>query len=173
MSRQYLLGLDNGGTYVKAGLYCESGEAAAFASQEVPTILGRGGIVERDTDALWAANCAVVREVIVRAGIHPNSIACVSVSGHGNGLYLVDEALRPVMNGIYSTDMRAKGYVERFRREGILDAIYPKVMQALYPGQLPPLLAWLSDNRPELLERAKWALGCIDRKSTRLNSSHT
>jgi hypothetical protein len=107
MSGQYLLGLDNGGTFVKAGLYRASGEAAAFASQEVPAILGRGGIVERDMDALWAANCNVIREAIVRAGILPRDIACVSVSGHGNGLYLVDEALRPVMNGICSAAMRA------------------------------------------------------------------
>lgn len=162
MSGHYLLGLDNGGTYVKAGLYRANGEAAAFASQEITAIMGRGGTVERDMDALWATNCSVVREVIVRAGIHPRDIACVSVSGHGNGLYLVNEALRPVMNGIYSTDMRAKDYVERFRESGVLDRIFPKVMQALYPGQFPPLLAWLSDNKPELLNRAKWALGCND-----------
>jgi L-xylulokinase len=162
MSGQYLLGLDNGGTFVKAGLYRVSGEAAAFASAEIPAMLDRGGIVERGMDALWAANCRVVREVIAKAGVKPADIACVSVAGHGNGLYLVDEALQPVMNGIYSTDTRAKDYVERFRQSGALERIFPKVMQSLYPGQLPPLLAWLSDNSPELIERAKWALGCND-----------
>ncbi len=162
MGKQYLLGLDNGGTFVKAGLYRVSGEAAAFASAEVVTILGRDGLVERDMDALWAANCRVVREVIERADVKPEDIACISVSGHGNGLYLVDEDLNPVMNGIYSTDMRARHYVERFQNTGVLDRLFPKTMQALYPGQLPPLLAWLSDNCPELLKKAKWALGCID-----------
>lgn len=162
MGEQFLLGLDNGGTFVKAGLYRVSGEAAAFASSEVSTILGRDGLVERDMDVLWAANCRVVREVIAQSGAKPGDIACVSVSGHGNGLYLVDGDQKPVMNGIYSTDMRAKHYVERFRQTGVLDRLFPKTMQSLYPGQLPPLLAWLSDNRPELLEKAKWALGCID-----------
>ena len=162
MGEQFLLGLDNGGTFVKAGLYRVSGEAAAFASAEVSTILGRDGLVERDMDALWAANCRVVREVIAQSGAKPSDIVCVSVSGHGNGLYLVDENLKPVMNGVYSTDMRAKSYVERFQKTGVLDRLFPKTMQALYPGQLPPLLAWLSDNHPALLNKAKWALGCID-----------
>lgn len=162
MGEQLLLGLDNGGTFVKAGLYRVSGEAAAFASTEVVAILGRDGRVERDMDALWEANCRVVREVIAKAGAKPEDVACVSVSGHGNGLYLVDQDLKPVMNGIYSTDMRAKHYVERFEKAGILDHLFPKTMQALYPGQLPPLLAWMSDNQPELLSKAKWALGCID-----------
>ncbi len=162
MSERYLLGLDNGGTLVKAGLYNVNGEAAAFSSQEIPAILGKDGIVERDMDVLWDVNCRVIKSVITKAGVDPSDIAGVSVSGHGNGLYLVDENLRPVINGIYSTDMRAKGYVQTLDEAGVLDSIFPKTMQTLYPGQLPPLLAWLSDNRPDVLAKAKWALGCID-----------
>ncbi len=162
MSERFLLGLDNGGTLVKAGLYNVKGGAAAFASAEIPAILGKDGIVERDMEVLWEVNCRVIRDVIAKAKINPLDIKGVSVSGHGNGLYLVDDDLKPVMNGIYSTDTRAKGYVERFNKTGICDSIFPKTMQTLYPGQFPPLLVWLSDNRPDILKRAKWALGCID-----------
>ncbi len=162
MGERYLLGLDNGGTLVKAGLYSADGKAAEFAAREIPAILGRDGFVERDMDLLWEVNCRVIKDVIAKAKVRPCDIAGVSVSGHGNGLYLVDETLRPVMNGIYSTDMRAKGYVEKFNETGVCDSIFPKTMQTLYPGQLPPLLAWLSDNSPDVLKRARWALGCID-----------
>ena len=162
MGERFLLGLDNGGTLVKAGLYSVSGNAVAFASEEIPSILGRDGFVERDMDVLWEKNCRVIKDVIAKADIDPSCVVCVSVSGHGNGLYLVDKDLKPVMNGVYSTDMRAKGYVELFNETGVCDSILPKTMQTLYPGQLPVLLRWMGDNRPETLAKARWALGCND-----------
>jgi len=158
----YLLGIDNGGTMVKAGLYDFDGVEAALSSTEVPTILGKDGIVERDMNVLWSVNCKVIKDIIRKANIDPADIACISVSGHGNGLYLVDEAGDPLGNGIYSTDMRAKAYIENFEKTGVCDQIFPKTMQTLYPGQFAPLLAWMSDQRPDIISRTKWALGCID-----------
>lgn len=162
MGQRFLLGLDNGGTMVKAGIYSVDGSTAAFASAEIPAILGRDGYVERDMDLLWETNCRVIQDVIHKAGADPADIAGVSVSGHGNGLYLVDEDHNPVMRGIYSTDTRAREYVDRLDAAGVLDELFPKTMQTLYPGQFPPLLAWIHDHRPTVLEKAKWALGCND-----------
>ena len=162
MGHRFLLGLDNGGTMVKAGIYGVQGDAAAFASAQIPSILGKDGYVERDMDLLWETNCRVIREAVAKAGVESSDIIGVSVSGHGNGLYLVDKDLRPLMNGIYSTDMRAKQYVDQLSAAGVLDELFSKTMQTLYPGQFPPLLAWLQDNRPDILDKAKWALGCND-----------
>lgn len=162
MGHQYLLGLDNGGTLVKAGLYTADGVPVAFSSAGIPSILDKDGIVERDMDVLWEVNCRVIREVISKTGVDSADIMGVSTSGHGNGLYLVDERLRPVMNGIYSTDMRAKNELLMLESSGVSDRLFPKIMQTLYPGQLSPLLIWLTKNKPELIAKAKWALGCID-----------
>lgn len=162
MANRYFLGLDNGGTVVKAGLYDAAGSAVAYASADIPAILGKDGIVERDMDALWDVNCRVIKDVIAKSGVDSAEIAGASVSGHGNGLYLVDENSKPVQSGIYSTDMRAKDYVARFNATGACERIFPKTMQSLYPGQFAPLLAWMTDNQPQTLEKAKWALGCID-----------
>lgn len=162
MCNQYLLGLDNGGTVVKAGLYHVNGEPLAYASAAIPTMLDKKGIVERDMNVLWAVNCRVIREVVAKAGVNPADIIGISTSGHGNGLYLVDEDLKPVMNGIYSTDMRAKEELAALESSGVCDRIFPKIMQRLYPGQFAPLLIWLTKNKPDILKRARWALGCID-----------
>jgi len=162
MENRYLLGLDNGGTLVKAGIYTADGIPVAFASAEIPAILGKEGIVERDMNTLWKVNCRVIKEAIEKAAICSSDIIGVSTSGHGNGLYLVDENLLPVMNGIYSTDMRARDELSRLESSGICDRIFPKIMQTLYPGQFAPLLIWMSANNPERLKKAKWALGCID-----------
>ncbi len=158
----YLLGIDNGGTVAKAGLFDLQGRELATAGRKTPMNSPAPGQTERDAEALWQATAEAVREVIDRAGIDAGEIACVATAGHGNGLYLVDAAGEAVRPGIVSTDTRAAEYVARWNAEGIADAVRPKTMQALWPGQPNALLAWLQDHEPEMLQRAAWALMCKD-----------
>jgi L-xylulokinase len=162
MGKKYLLGLDNGGTVIKAGLYDTAGSAAAFASAEVEAIVGRNGAVERDMDELWRMNARAIRACIQKAGIDPKDIIGAAVCGHGNGLYLIDEGGRPVRNGVYSSDTRAKDYVRRFVKDGTYDKIQPKTMQVLYAGQPTVLIAYLKAHEPEKLAKARWALTSTD-----------
>lgn len=162
MSRKYLLGLDNGGTVVKAGLYDTEGGAVSLASAQVDTLLGREGFVERDMDALYNMNAQAIRECIGRAGVDPADILGVSVCGHGNGIYLIDEKGLPVRNGVYSSDTRARDTVRRFIKEGAYSLIQPKTLQILYAGQTTVLLAYFAEHEPETLKKARWALTCTD-----------
>ncbi len=162
MGKKYLMGLDNGGTVVKAGLYCTDGSLAAEASAPVENILGKGGIVERDMTALWQMNVRVIREAISQAGIDAADIAGLSITGHGNGIYLVNENGEPAANGIYSSDTRAKDHVKRYYETGVFDRIKDRTCQSIWAGQMTPLIAWLKDNKPDVLEKSKWALSCVD-----------
>ena len=123
MGRNYLLGLDNGGTVSKAALYGTDGAEIALASVRVKPIMERVGFVERDMDALWEANASAIRSVLERAAVDPSDILGVAVTGHGCGAYFVDEQGRPAANGIISTDTRAKEYVERWNADGTYDAL--------------------------------------------------
>ncbi len=162
MGKRYVLGLDNGGTVIKAALYDENGGALSCARIGVDSILGENGEVERDMDTLWAANCAVLRETIEKSNVDPRQIAGVSLSGHGNGLYLVDEDLHPVRLGVYSTDARAAAFVKKLQQTGASRIMFEKTMSAAYPGQPGPLLNHLLQYEPEAIRKAKWALGCND-----------
>ena len=158
----YLLGIDNGGTVAKAGLFDLEGRELAVAGRKTPMNSPAAGQTERDAEALWQATAEAVREVIDRAGVDPGRIACAATAGHGNGLYLVDERGQPVRPGIVSTDTRAADYVTRWNAEGVADAVRAKTMQSLWPGQPNALLAWLADHEPEVLRQASWALMCKD-----------
>ncbi len=162
MVKKYLIGLDNGGTVVKAGLYDTEGNAVAFSSAEVNTIIGRDGVVERDMDELGRMNVQAIRALLDQTGVDPKDILCLSVCGHGNGLYLIDETGNAVRNGIYSSDTRAKEYVRRFLTDGTYDKIQPKTMQILYAGQPTVLAAYFKDHEPGCLQKARWALTATD-----------
>jgi len=160
--KQYLLGIDNGGTVSKAALFTLTGDEVAVAGRKIPSLEPQPGHAERDANELWRGTADAIREVLAKSGINPRDIACIAGSGHGNGLYLVGADGAPVRNGIYSTDTRAQRYVERWRADGVGEKVLPKTTQCLWPGQPNALLAWLRDNEPETLARTKWALPCKD-----------
>ncbi|ELN2739152.1 TPA: carbohydrate kinase [Pluralibacter gergoviae] len=157
MKDEFVMGIDNGGTLTKAAIYDRSGRAIASASKSTKMIMPKALHTERDIDELWAANIEVIKAAIAQSGIDPAQIKGVATTGHGNGLYLVDENGRPVRNGIISTDGRAKEYVEKWQRApAFVEEILPKTMQSVWAGQPVPLLAWLKDNEPEALERTRY-----------------
>lgn len=162
MATRFLLGIDNGGTVAKAALFSLDGREVAVAAEKTETLSPAPGWIEFDMDKLWSAVGTAVRQVLAASAIDPRQIACVACTGHGNGIYLVDAAGRPVRPAIFSADSRARSYVERWTAEGIGRAVRPKTMQSLWPGQPNALLAWLRDHEPQAYARSRWVLMCKD-----------
>lgn len=159
---KYLLGLDNGGTVIKAGLYDLRGREMAVATSKTHMLMPLPGYAERDANDLWEANIQAISTVIRTSGVDPSEIIAVATTGHGNGLYLVDEHGMPVYPGIYSTDTRAQKYVQQWYADGTFERVLPKIMQSIWAGQPVALLAWLRDHHPEVLEKARWVFMCKD-----------
>ena len=86
---KYLVGVDNGGTFVKAGVADENGQLLAVAREPIQNLTPQPGFTERDMDALWEQNAKVIRTAVEKSGIDPADVAGVSFSGHGKALYLV------------------------------------------------------------------------------------
>lgn len=162
MSKKYFVGLDNGGSVSKAGLFDDNGVEVAVSQAQVDPIMPKPGFVERDADGLYAANVRCIREIIAKAGVDPRQIAAVSVTGFGNGIFLVGNDGTPAYNGIISTDIRAAEFVKRWYNDGTFDSILPKTNQSLWAGQIGPLVAWFHDNQPEVLKKTKHIFSCTD-----------
>ncbi|HVN53299.1 MAG TPA: FGGY-family carbohydrate kinase [Anaerolineaceae bacterium] len=158
----YFLGIDNGNTVSKAALFNASGKEIAIASCKVDTIYPHPGWTERDMEQLWQSTASAVREVLAASGVRPQEIAGVGCTGHGNGLYLLDQQGRPLRNGIQSMDSRAAGIVAEWSRRGLHAAVFPYTIQSFWPAQPNALLAWIKQNEPENYERIGAILMCKD-----------
>ncbi len=162
MPERCYLGLDNGGTSTKAALYDRLGRELASASRETRVLTPAPGWSERDMEEMWAANCAVVREVLAVSGIRPEQVAALAVCGHGKGLYLWGKDGRPARQGILSMDNRAYGQMERWRRDGTEDRAFRYSCQHIMACQPAPLLRWLAEHEPETVRNIRWIFGCKD-----------
>jgi L-xylulokinase len=170
------LGIDVGGTVAKAALFDERGKEVAASARPIPTLHPQPGFTERDAEQMWRAAADAVREVLSRSASMAADIAAVCCTGHGNGIYLVDAGGKPVCNGVVSSDMRS------FHLVAELDAHarageFREIIGQQFRSDMPlALLAWYDRHRPDVSQRANYALLCKDyvrfRLTGRLESDH-
>jgi L-xylulokinase len=159
---QYVLGIDNGGTLIKAGLFTLTGRELAAASRESAVLTPKPGYTERDMEELWRQNCACIREVISVSGVQNLKIAGVAVCGHGKGLYPWGKDGRPAYPGVISTDNRAWQYPEKWKKDGTLDTLYPRLCQQIMACQPVSVLAWMKDHERKVYDNIQWAFSVTD-----------
>ncbi|MFB8385642.1 FGGY-family carbohydrate kinase [Microbacterium sp. NPDC055910] len=156
-----VIGIDVGLTSAKAAAFDESGREIRTVSAPNPRVAVSRERQEVDMDALWDVVADVLRDLTAELEREGWTIAGIGATGHGNGLYLADEDLRPVRAAIASTDHRAEGVVaaldaDEVERVRLLTGSMP------WAAQPAVVLRWLHDNEPETLARARWALTCKD-----------
>ncbi|MEW5289268.1 FGGY-family carbohydrate kinase [Erwinia papayae] len=143
------LGLDCGGTFIKAGLYDAQGRELAVARQNLPVLVPEPGRAERDMSLLWQQAAVVIRDVLQQSKLNASEVAGVGISAQGKGLFLLDKQHQPLGNGILSSDRRALTIVQQWQREGIPQQLYPETRQTLWTGHPVSLLRWIKEHEPE------------------------
>ncbi|MCS3432711.1 FGGY-family carbohydrate kinase [Klebsiella sp. BIGb0407] len=145
----YWLGLDCGGTFIKAGLYDIAGNERAVARQNLPVLVPEPGQAERDMHQLWQVAATVIRQVLISSETPAAEVLGVGISAQGKGLFLLDKQGQPLGNGILSSDRRALALVQQWQREGLPQELYPVTRQTLWTGHPVSLLSWVKQHQPE------------------------
>lgn len=154
-----VLCVDAGTTMVKAVLFDEEGVELAVERQATTIARRRPGWSEQDMDAVWDAVVHTIRSVVHGSGLQepPRLLA---FTGQGDGCWLVGEDGRPTGPAILWNDGRAGDLVDRWDRQGLLDAAYRINGNLGFAGTQSGILAWLHEHDPQRLERSHKALYC-------------
>ncbi|MFV0633068.1 FGGY-family carbohydrate kinase [Demequina sp.] len=162
-----LIGLDAGGTFIKATVFDLGTGATATRTKRTEVTHPSPGWAERDPDGLWQAATHVIQAAL--ADLPPGGqIAALGVTAHGNGAYLVDQAGAAVRPAIQAADTRAAALVAGWRADGVVDRLRPRCWNGLWPGQPGPVVAWLAAHEPAALSDSNRVLLCGDYLRARL-----
>ena len=145
----FWLGIDCGGTYLKAGLYNRQGKEHCIERRSVATLSPRAGYAERDMHTLWQCCHETVATLLKRTGIDGKQIKGVGISAQGKGLFLLDKQDQPLGNAMLSSDRRALESVQRWQQDEIPEKLYPHTRQTLWTGHPASLLRWVKENEPQ------------------------
>ena len=140
---QCLLALDQGTSSSRSIVFDAHGRMLAMAQREFRQIYPQPGWVEHDPKEILASQLATAREALAKAGLAAADIAAIGITNQRETTLVWNRATgEPVCNAIVWQDRRSE-----------------------------PICAALRERGLEATFRAKTGL-IIDRKSTRLNSSH-
>ncbi|MBD1564665.1 carbohydrate kinase [Vibrio sp. SA48] len=142
----YYIGIDSGGTFMKAALFDAKGTQCGLARVSASVINDQQGWVERDLDALWQNLVDVIKQLLATTDVDPTSIKGLSISAQGKGVYLLDKQGKNLGYGIMSSDSRSLPIVKEWLEQGVAEAIYPTTLQTLWTGHPVSILRWIKDN---------------------------
>jgi len=155
------IGVDVGLTTAKASAYDGQGVHLHTVSHSNPRTATQANHQEVDMLELWATVESALKELaafLESSGYRP---AGIGVTGAGNGVYPVDEALRPSRPGIASTDLRAERMMLEIDQAAI-ETLRLKTGSRPWAAQTPVVLMWMAQHDQENLKRTRWIFTCKD-----------
>jgi L-xylulokinase len=160
--RERLISIDAGGTMTKAAVFDLQGNELARECRRNVTAFSKPGYAEWDPDAIWGLAADAIRCVLETSGTAPETVAAITPSGFGAGIFFVDGQGDVVRRGVMSTDGRALSQIATWRDQGLIETLEELVGQETWPGQSLAILGWMARHEPETLKRTKTLLWCKD-----------
>jgi xylulokinase len=156
----HLLGIDVGTGGSRAVLIDTVGRIVASATVEhSPFVSIQPGWAEQDPRDWWRASAAAIRSAIATAGISPEDIKAVGLSGQMHGAVLLDaadEVLRPA--AIIWCDQRSAVQCRRLTTHVGASRLIELTCNPALTGFTLPKLLWVRDHEPETWQRVRSVL---------------
>jgi erythritol kinase (D-erythritol 1-phosphate-forming) len=162
MNQNILIGIDAGTSVIKSVAFTTDGQQLAIAAiGNSYTTLSDGG-AEQDMARTWADTAATLRELAEKIPNLASRLLAISVTGQGDGMWLIDKAGEPVAPAWLWLDARAASIAEEFIASPAYKDHYARTGTGVNACQLSTQLAWMHRHRPEVLAKATSAFHCKD-----------
>ncbi|PPF82545.1 carbohydrate kinase [Pseudoclavibacter sp. RFBJ3] len=157
----YLLGIDAGTSVIKAAVFDERGTELSRGAANVPISNPKSYEAEEDMETVWIAATTAIRDAITGSAVRPREIIAISVTGQGDGSWLIDKNGKPAGPAILWTDGRTGSIIDEWYTDGTVTKQFDISGTGPYAGTASAILRWRRDNQRELLEGAT-QLWCKD-----------
>jgi xylulokinase len=153
-----LLGIDVSTTATKAVLCDESGREIAVAASQYSFDQPRPLWSEQDPGLWWAGAKESIRGVLSTAGVKPEDIAAVGLTGQMHGLVLLDGAGEVLRPAILWNDQRTQGQCDEIHSRVGRERFIQITGNLALTGFTAPKILWVQQNEPEVYAKARHLL---------------
>lgn len=153
-----VLGIDVSTTATKAILVDEGGGVAGIGVAEYGVSVPHPGWSEQDPALWWDGTCAAIATAMRAAGIGPDEVAAVGLTGQMHGAVLLDargEVLRPA---ILWNDQRTAEECDLMRERIGAERLVAITGNDALTGFTAPKLLWVQRHEPETWRRVAHVL---------------
>ena len=151
---QYLLGIDIGGTGIKAGLFHAGGEMLAMARRDMEILTPASGYAELSPLKIWEDIVSLIDECSREAGVGKNKISSIACSSTCPAVAALDKNGIPLRDVIMNFDCRSKAQVEEVLERAGPDKIFAATGNRLLAGAVSASsIMWIRDNEPDIYRK--------------------
>jgi erythritol kinase (D-erythritol 1-phosphate-forming) len=156
------IGIDAGTSVIKSVAFSETGEQLATASAANSYATLSNGGVEQDMQRTWTDTLRTLQQLGEKIPDLANRLIAISVTGQGDGMWLIDGAGEPVAPAWLWLDGRCKEIVESYTSSPAYAAHYKRTGTGVNVCQMNVQLAWMQRHAPATLAKATTAFHCKD-----------
>jgi erythritol kinase (D-erythritol 1-phosphate-forming) len=162
MHEPVLIGIDAGTSVIKSVAFTLDGKqlAAAATANSYVTLVDGGA--EQDMARTWRDTAATLKQLTEQVPNLANRLVAISVTGQGDGMWLIDKAGNPVAPAWLWLDARAADIVDEYTTSENYAAHYGRTGTGVNVCQMSVQLAWMQRHRPDVLAKASHAFHCQD-----------
>ena len=157
---KYIIGIDSGTTSMKAVAFDLQGNEICKKAFPLTGIFPEENRYEEDMDEIWEKASLCIKDISSR--LPKDNIIGIGITAQGDGLWLVDEDIKPVRNGICFCDGRAADIVERWVESGVCDELFKLTGTRVFTGNQNCIVKWMDENEQKSLADAKYFLHLKD-----------
>lgn len=157
-----LIGIDAGTSVIKSIAFTTKGEQIASAAIPNRYQTFPDGGAEQDMARTWADTAATLKQLSEKVPKLKDRLIAISVTGQGDGMWLIDRSGEPVAPAWLWLDARAAAFTEGFAASADYPAHYRRTGTGVNACQMSMQLVWMTRNRPDLLARATTGFHCKD-----------
>jgi xylulokinase len=157
-STPYVLGIDLGTSSVRALLARLDGQGLTAARHPYPLLMPKAGWAEQDPETWWLATKLSVREVLAVAGVGPEEVIGIGLSGQMHGLVVMDGNGHAIRPAIVWLDKRSSSQCLELDSKIGRGDLYRLTGMRAASGIYGSSLLWLKENEPDVYKKAQVAL---------------
>ncbi len=162
MNDAVIIGIDAGTSVIKSVAFATDGTQLASAAAANSYMTLADGGAEQDMSRTWSDASVTLKQLADKIPNLAARVIAISVTGQGDGMWLIDKAGEPVAPAWLWLDARAADIVEEFTTSENYAAHYQRTGTGVNVCQMSVQLAWMQRHRPDVLAKASHAFHCKD-----------
>jgi len=157
-----LIGVDAGTSLIKCVAFSVQGEILEIASTPNEYISRGDDCVEQDMQVTRENVLQTLAQLVTQLGEDASRIKSVSITGQGDGTWLVDSSGAPVSNALLWLDSRAASIATELENSANYSRLFELTGTSVNASQMRTQMLWLDRHEPDVLDRAASCFHCKD-----------
>jgi len=162
MAKDIIIGIDAGTSIIKAVAFTLKGKEIATSSIKNIYNITENGNATQPLNTTWENCIKIILDLKKKIINLKNRVVLISITGQGDGTWLIDEKGNPVCDAWLWLDARSSDIVKKLSNLKSENARFNSTGTALFAGQQSCQISYLEDHNPEILDKSTTAFHCKD-----------